>query len=329
MFQFLQIAVLLNKKGGVTMNNIDNKINELVAKMVENGYDACNASSFSDAVIRMEGIKLCNKIGLTKHDIQEILVQIGSHTGMVATENHSNYELIKVSDRGSIDLLEKFIDVFALACTDEFDLDEELKKVNPIKALKSGKITKDYIGRIVHITNSNSPCQEWKIADVNHDGTTGTVDLFPVCFLNEDRIKFDSSSQNYGSSDLRSWLNCEFYDGFTDEVKEAMVKQTFMSNGEILKDKVKCPSLVELGLGLRCDGRSIDEGSMYPIFGDAIIRPNKAAIYKAKDDGETYSYHTRSRYIGNSNYVWNVGNNGYCGSDYYSYSYYVVACIRF
>ena len=49
--------------------------------------------------------------------------------------------------------------------------------MNPVKALTSGKITKNDIGKTVYISNSNMICQEWVIADINHDDTEGTVDL--------------------------------------------------------------------------------------------------------------------------------------------------------
>lgn len=209
--------------------------------------------------------------------------------------------------------------------SDEFDIDKELEKVNPVRALTSGKITKDYIGRMVRLTNSEADTEEWIIADVNHNSTEGTVDLFPAKIL-KTNMQFSTASQLYSLSDLRDWLNDKFYNGFTEDVRNAIVDQQFLSNGEILKDKVKCPSLIELGIKY---DYLIKEGSIYPIFGDEVkYNVNKSSIFK-NNNGNGVHYWTRSRYTGNSNRVWIVYYSGYCGGFGYSNYNAVVACIRF
>ena len=197
----------------------------------------------------------------------------------------------------------------------------------------SGKITSDYIGKTVYLSNSVAASQEWRIADVNHDGTVGTVDLFPKYFLENGTRVFSEINSLYSTSSLRTWLNGDFYNGFTDEIKNAMKIQSFPSNYETLSDKVKCPSLNEVGLGY--DGYSIDEGTIYPIFGSVIIKgfnANKLSGYKRADNLWEYDqicYWTRSLNYGNKNCVWTVRNDGYYAEWGYSISNYVVACIRF
>ena len=168
---------------------------------------------------------------------------------------------------------------------------------------------------------------------MNHDGTTGTVDLFPKYLLENTTRIFDINTQYYKNSylSLRTWLTTTFYNGFTTEVQNAIKVQSFPSNGETLNDKVKCPSLNEIG----CRDSSvtpycIEEGTIYPIFGTQQLRPNNLAIYKYTS-GNTMHYWTRSRNTGNSHGVWYVDNSGYCNNLDYGYgrSLAVVACIRF
>ena len=217
---------------------------------------------------------------------------------------------------------------------ESFNLDTDLGNVNPVKALTSGKITSDYIGKTVYLSNSAADCQEWRIADVNHDSTVGTVDLFPKFTIGSSVFR-DTSSGNpkngeyYKSSTLRTWLNGDFYNGFTDEIKNAMKIQSFPSNYETLSDKVKCPSLNEVG----CTASSktyqkyiISEGVIYPIFGTGVLFPNTLAVFM-RTDGATVHYWTRSRHTAPGS--WYVDGQG-CSYNYsYNSTCYVVACIRF
>ena len=261
--------------------------------------------------LRQNQINLCRVIALKEisENIFVIYENIDSNT----------YDIISIDEFNKMRL--------EAINSDEFDLDKELRKVNPVRALTSGMITKDYIDRKVYITNSEADVKEWVIADVNHDGTKGTVDLFPVEVLKTD-MQFDPVSQLYGISDLRSWLNGKFYNGFSDEVRDAITYQQTLSNGEILLDKVKCPSLTELGIN--CNRYLIKEGSIYPIFGNKTkCDANELSIFKDKNKNST-RYWTRSRNTNYSTGVWGVYYNGYCNATgYYCNSYAVVACIRF
>lgn len=216
------------------------------------------------------------------------------------------------------------------------NIDQEIANANPVKALTSGQFTTADIGKTVYLSNSAVTCQEWRVADVNHDGTSGTVDLFPKYTLTTEYMVFSNSSQYYANSNIRTWLNGTVLGGFTAEIQSAMKVQNFPSNGATLSDKVKCPSLDEVG----CHNASaitsdyggdyvIAEGTIYPIFGTQQLRPNSSAIYSRPNNGGTTWYWTRSRYTNSSYYVWYVNSNGYCDGNGYISSYDVVACIRF
>ena len=219
-----------------------------------------------------------------------------------------------------------------------FNLDNELANVNPVKALTSGKITKNDIGKTVYLSNTCTSNQEWRIADINHDNTTGTVDLFPKYIIDNNvrAVKFHENSQYYKKSDLRTYLNDTIYNGFTDEVKNAMKVQNFPSNGETLSDKVKCPSVDELGLNYRSNRNVIVEGTIYPIFGTQQLQSgtNSLAIFELYNSASTNAdcqYWTRSRYYISNDTSSDVfeaksGFARYRSCSAYSYP---VACIRF
>lgn len=281
-----------------------------------------NGVAFNTDIMEKDGVKINEHYDLQSQQINScrviMLKEIDGET-FVAYENIDR----NICDIVSIDEFNKMRS--GETSSDEFDLDKELGKVNPVRALTSGKITKDYIGRMVRLTNSEVDTEEWIIANVNHDSTEGTVDLFPAKVLKTD-MQFDTTSQLYSLSDLRYWLNDEFYNGFTEEIRNAIVDQQILSNGEILEDKVKCPSLTELGISY---DYLINEGSMYPIFGDEIkYGVNISSIFKDKN-GNSMRYWTRSRRTNYSYYVWFVNNNGYCLYNNCNYSGAVVACIRF
>ena len=187
---------------------------------------------------------------------------------------------------------------------------------------------KDDIGKTVYISNSVAACQEWRIADINHDDTTGTVDLFPKYLLEDTVRPFSDGTIYYKNSNLRTWLNTTFYDGFTEEVKNAIKTQSFPSNYETLNDKVKCPSITEIGSrDSLYEACTIEEGTIYPIFGNQQSRPNDLALYK-HTNGNSNNYWTRSRCIGNDNFIINASKNCNKSNPYYVSSA-VVACIRF
>ena len=181
----------------------------------------------------------------------------------------------------------------------------------------------------MYLSNSQCAIQEWRVADVNHDGTTGTVDLFPKYLLENTGRVFDKTihSQYYDYSDLRTWITTTLYNGFTTEVQNAMKVQSFPSNGETLNDKVKCPSLDEVGCNYN-ERYCIVEGTIYPIFGTQQLNPNNLAIYKHPNGGDSF-YWTRSRYTADIRCVWYINYDGLCFTELTTNNKGVVVCIRF
>ena len=214
-----------------------------------------------------------------------------------------------------------------------FNLDEELTKVNPVDALTSGKIKKSDIGKIVYLSNSNTnrhgACQEWRIADINHDGTEGTVDLVSRYVVYDILATTFNSKEDdkwmvwYESSNVKKLL-LDFYNDFADNIKNAIKTQHVTltdPNGTLAyRDyKIKCPSLTELGCRANYAGGALisdmpEEGSIYPLFGDKQVQPNVLAIFKNARTNTPESYWTRTPCNNHSSYGYRViaiDSNGY------------------
>ena len=200
--------------------------------------------------------------------------------------------------------------------------------IDPIEALTSGNINSTHIGQIVHIYNSTTACTEWIIADINHDGTSGTIDLMANnCLSMADYNNTDSDLCNYKTSGLREYLNEKFYDGFSTRMKSIMIDTECGYNGEILHDKVKIPSLSEFGYALT--DYDTASGNYYPIFNtsDKNSYVRKMFNYVAKP------YWTRNTYNGSEGYTAAVyiGSDGSVLIDYFngnSPACYIVPIIR-
>ena len=204
-----------------------------------------------------------------------------------------------------------------------------MNKVNPIAALTSGKITSAHIGKTVYLSNSAITCQEWVIADVNHDGTSGTVDLFGKYVLNNNDFSIQYNtvySSVYKGSNLDNYLESTVYNGFTTEVKNALNNMNVVSNGETLQRHVVAPSLREVGNNY--PDHVLEEGTIYPIFSPAS-NPNSKSIFKRPSENGYTWYWTRSRFTGYSGDVWRVLGNGSAGNCTYDIGNHVVARLRF
>ena len=135
------------------------------------------------------------------------------------------------------------------------------------------------------MSNSVTACQEWRVIDVNHDNTNGTVDLVSKYAIADGSTdySFRNSKNGYKDSDddvnwinrndvyqngyAREWLNNALLNGFSGDIKNAMrtmdveCMQWNCYDGNTrdfaqsmhLQDKVKIPSLTESGFdsGLR------------------------------------------------------------------------------
>ena len=195
-------------------------------------------------------------------------------------------------------------------------------------------------------------CQEWRIADINHDNTSGTVDLFPKYVLENNRRAFVSNDQIgtdtcavYSYSLLRKWLNNDFYNGFADSIKASIKIQEIISSpigllSETLHDKVKCPSVTEVGI--EYGSYTSVEGKVYPIFG-SIQNGGNGNLLSAYNtvSGNDAAYWTRSTFshYKNSDISVIAGKTGCIGSGslyngYYGFiedsnKFYTIAVIRF
>ena len=215
-------------------------------------------------------------------------------------------------------------------------IEDQLTQVNPIAALTSGKITSAHIGKTVYLSNSAITCQEWVIADVNHDGTSGTVDLFSKTTLTNDFLMtyYNTNSSIYKDGDLNRYLESTVYNGFVAEVKNTLNNMNVASNGEILQRHVVAPSITEMGNNLgRWQHMVLEEGNIYPIFSPAC-NPNPKNIFKTPN-GNGADYWIRTRY-GNDetdNYHYAaccIYSNGSADNfNIHNTSCYVIARIRF
>ena len=164
----------------------------------------------------------------------------------------------------------------------------------------------------------------WVIADVNHNtDQPNTYDLIPQdCFYSR---TFSSSSQYWRSSDVRTYLNSTFYNGFSDNFKSRMSTIIYDSNGSTYNDdKVILPSFTEInGTTGTTSAAFVVEGAAYPIFTDNDSRK------KYQVSTTTYSlWWTRSRSTSSGTFVWVVRADGGMDGMGYGGSRYLAPVIR-
>lgn len=180
------------------------------------------------------------------------------------------------------------------------------------------------IGKIIFLENKETVCNEWIIAGVDNDGAY----LIPRCVISlEGGIRFGDTNR-YKDSELRSWLNNEFYNGFSDIIKPSIKTDFVETNGEMLGSKVKCLSVYELGFIIR-GGFGIDyplfEGNPLPIFCNNMSVGNPLDCNRI--DSRNVTYWTRSRCDGDS-HVMCVNPNGELAVMDCNAHNAVVACIK-
>lgn len=205
-----------------------------------------------------------------------------------------------------------------------FNKETDFGKTNPVQLLTSGLITSDDIGRTVYLSNSTTSCQEWIVIGVNHDNTSGTVDLRSK-YIALDRFYKASTDYNstitidYNTTGIRNTINSSFYNGFADSIKNAMKIMEVKFYDQNLStpaittynDKVKLPSMTELGIRLWDNGSTswsdhkafqfADEGQVYPYYGtsvgtigNTIAEWQKYLIKKPNGANDSYFCVTRS-----------------------------------
>lgn len=211
-----------------------------------------------------------------------------------------------------------------------------------IKFLNSKIRTKDVIGYKVkvsfrdhwsHGTSFDKPHiinYIFTIADLDHDceniGYKGYYDL--ICTTVIDEQKF-GDSDDYTSSDIREWLNVNFYTSISDNLKAHMLRIKYKYNDTWYdNDRLVIPSATELGLGIENDFIP-EEGAIYPIF----TADSKSRIRHIFNDSErgvywtrTYAKYESATYAGAALIVVTV--NGMMGSSDYDRYNYILPIIR-
>ena len=93
-----------------------------------------------------------------------------------------------------------------------------------------------FLGTEIVVPTKNQ-IDTFKIIGINHDGTNDTIDLRSSIAAIED-MYFDDKSNIYEDSNIRKYLNTDYYDEFDPIVKEYIQVMDVSSNGNILKIKL-------------------------------------------------------------------------------------------
>ena len=172
------------------------------------------------------------------------------------------------------------------------------------------------------MSNTYAVCQEWRIADINHDNIAG-VDLVSKYVIGQhasdggnidyiNYIPFDKSSEYniYYDSGIRKVLNGtdNFFGGFTSEVQNALKSQPitldFYAPPRTDYDKVKLVSTAEVGnVPTDTSDGYYSTGYIYPLFGNSIVAGNQLSIF-SDNKGTGRYYLTRDRCFNKSRYIW-------------------------
>ena len=185
--------------------------------------------------------------------------------------------------------------------TDKTIVSRDTLTLSDIKYILNNNLVSELLlNKKVLIPNSNSETSVWTIIGINHDGTNNTIDLRSEISAIQPMI-FDNSTSIYENSSIRKYLNEEFYNGFSEEVKSMIQTMKVKSNGKILEDKVKLLSMTELGLDdYNREFILKNEGNPYPVI---------THMLKNKEN-EYVNHMTRSRDLVDSWYVWRISDNG-------------------
>ena len=182
------------------------------------------------------------------------------------------------------------------------------------------------IGAIIHMNNYY--CTDYEVIDVNHDGTSGTVDV--MAHTQVYAMKFGTSN-NYNTSSIRDWINSTFIDSFDYDVRELMKVQQVVTRGITQNDKAKLLSWREIGVTYVSNYfDSTDGGAQYPVFTAGAY--NTAILDRwrsAGNYGNANYYWTRSNLVGDSTDIWYIASYGSCATTGYSGACGVLPVLRF
>ena len=217
-------------------------------------------------------------------------------------------EFASIAEQKAIEARARYNELLA----QEGSIDHLLQKTSLLESellliLGESKQASMKVGTEIRLSNSNSKSDVWVVAGVNHDGTSGTVDLVSKHMVQDStKIAYNGQwgfSNKYDDSSIRTWLNGTFINGFSTEIQNALkkmeVKTSTSSTGSTGSyDKIKLLSMTEVGLS-DSDFVSIPtltEGTIYPIFESGNEFNAREKRKKHKVDGTTsHWYWTRTR----------------------------------
>ena len=206
-----------------------------------------------------------------------------------------------------------------------------------LKIINAGRQSELSTGVVVTLNNSYGTTNQWVVADVNHDGTSGTVDLVAKNMIQDSTTKayggkWGGNNNRYESSPIRNWLTETYITGFSTTIQNALKTMDVKITGGTLQDKIKLLSMAEVGL-TQSDWEyapNVSEGTIYPIFerGTGSTAESKRTKYTA--NGGYGWYWTRSRIETNSTNVCYITSSGsYAAEPYTTTSGGIVPVIRF
>lgn len=121
--------------------------------------------------------------------------------------------------------------------------------------------------------------------------------------------------RDYKDSDIRSWLNNEFYNLLPDDFKEVLAVANVPSSGEILEDKVFIPSETEYRGELKFG--ECEEGAQFELYKDWH---NRIAGYPDGDYGRWHWNRTKvSKQVASANCFCHCGHYGRANCYYANY----------
>lgn len=119
------------------------------------------------------------------------------------------------------------------------------------------------IGAIIILNNEF--CRQYEVIDVDHDSTTGTVDI--MAHRQIYNMKAGSSGHDYNTSDMRSFINNDFFESFDSDIMQLAKTMNVTTLGTTNQDKVKLLSWKELGVTYNSSIMyNTDGGTQYPCF---------------------------------------------------------------
>lgn len=203
--------------------------------------------------------------------------------------------------------------------------DDEFTQDEFIAACGLGLQSQMKIGAIIHL--NNTLCNTYRIIGVNHDNTTGTIDVMPTTQVAN--MQFSNNNQYWANSLIRTWINGEFLMYFDQDVQDLMKVMDVVTSGSTLKDKAKLLSWKELGLTSSYMDSS-DGGTQYSVFtAGAYDTKITDRWIPAGTNGNSSAYWMRSRDANYSGRVWYVSSDGSCGYDDCTGTYGVAPVLRF